>query len=63
MDETGFRIRVLEGGQLIVVRKNVQAAFMESPEKRTLVTSCETVLAVGDSIPPRVIFPAKVHVP
>ncbi|CZT42522.1 uncharacterized protein RSE6_02442 [Rhynchosporium secalis] len=35
---------------------------MESLEKRTLVTSCETVLAARDSIPPGIIFPAKVHI-
>lgn len=36
---------------------------MESPEKRTLVTSCETISAAGEQIPPGIIFPAKIHIP
>ncbi|CZT49124.1 uncharacterized protein RSE6_09920 [Rhynchosporium secalis] len=60
MDETGFRIGVLEGQQLVICRKEVRALYMESPEKRTLVTSYETVSAARDSIPPGIIFPAKI---
>ncbi|KAH9215934.1 hypothetical protein DL95DRAFT_298045, partial [Leptodontidium sp. 2 PMI_412] len=48
MDETGFRISVLEGGQLVVCRKDVRSLYIESPEKRTLVTSCETISGAGD---------------
>lgn len=63
MDETGFRIGVLEGLQLVLCRAEVRALYMDSPEKRTLVTSCETVSAAGESIPPGIIFPAKCHIP
>jgi hypothetical protein len=63
MDESGFRVGVLEIRQMVITRKEVRACYMANPEVRTLVTSCECISGDGKQIPPGVIFPGKVFVP
>ena len=60
MDETGFRIGI-PGGERVIVPRTVKELYTPSPENRTSITILETVSAVGKSIPPVLVIPAKIH--
>jgi hypothetical protein len=60
MDETGFRIGI-PGGEEVIVPSGVTELYTASPENRTSITIIEAVSAVGKVTPPVLIIPGKVH--
>jgi len=60
MDETGFRIGI-PGGEEVIVPNGVTELYTASPENRTSITIIEAVSAVGKVTPPVLIIPGKVH--
>jgi hypothetical protein len=60
MDETGFRIRIL-GGENVIVPQIAKQLYTLSPENRQSITIVETVSAVGGTILPVLILLGKIH--
>jgi hypothetical protein len=60
MDETSFRIGIPRG-ERVIVPCEAKELYTPSPENWTLITIIETVLVVGEVIPPILIIPGKVH--
>jgi len=60
MDETGFRIGIL-GGEQVIVLAIVHELYTLSLENRTLITIVELVSASGKVIPPVLIIQGKRH--
>jgi hypothetical protein len=60
MDETGFRIGI-PGGEEVIVPCGVTELYTASPENRTSITIIEAVSAIGKATPPVLIIPGKVH--
>jgi hypothetical protein len=49
MDETGFRISVLNG-KIIIIYLNTKAIYLADPDNRELLTIIETISARGEVI-------------
>lgn len=60
MDETGFRIGI-PGGEEVIVPRVVTELYAASPENRTSITVIEAVSAVGNATLPLLVIPGKVH--
>jgi hypothetical protein len=60
MDETGFRIGI-PGGEQVIVPTTVHELYTPSPENRTSITVVEAVSASGKVIPPVLIIQGKRH--
>jgi hypothetical protein len=60
MDETGFRVGI-PGGEEVIVPVGVQELYTPSPENRSSITVIETVSALGKAIPPVLIVQGKKH--
>ena len=60
MDETSFRIRIL-GGERVIVLKAAKELYTLSPKNRTSITILEAVSAVGKVIPPVLVILGKIH--
>ena len=60
MDETGFRVGI-PGGEQVLVPVGVHELYTPSPENRSSVTIVEAVSASGQVIPPVLIIQGKTH--
>ena len=60
MDETGFRVGI-PGGEQVLVPVGVHELYTPSPENRSSVTVVEAVSATGEVIPPVLIIQGKTH--
>ena len=60
MDETGFRVGI-PGGEQVLVPVGIHELYTPSPENRSSVTVVEAVSASGKVIPPVLIIQGKTH--
>ena len=60
MDETGFRVGI-PGGERVLVPRAVKQLYTLSPKNRISITIIEAVSAGGQTIPPVLVFPGKIH--
>lgn len=60
MDETGFRVGI-PGGERVLVPRAIKQLYTPSPENRISITIIEAVSAGGQTIPPVLVFPGKIH--
>lgn len=60
MDETGFRIGI-PGGEEVIVLRGVTELYTASPENWTTITIIKAVSGIGKATPPVLIIPGKVH--
>jgi DDE superfamily endonuclease len=60
MDETGFRVGI-PGGQQVIVPRHITELYTISPENRVSITVIESVCSIGATIAPVLIIPGKMH--
>ena len=60
MDETSFRIRIL-GGERVIMLKAAKELYTLSPKNYTSITILKAVSIVGKVIPPILIILGKIH--
>jgi len=59
MDETGFRIGVLNG-KIVIIHLNTKAVYLADPDNRKSLTAIETVSAGGKAIIPFLILKGEI---
>ena len=59
MDETGFRIGVLNG-KIIITHLNTKAVYLADPDNRESLTTIETISAGGEVITPFLILKREI---
>jgi hypothetical protein len=61
MDETGFRIGVLNG-KIVITHLNTKAVYLADPDNRESLTAIETISAGGEAIAPFLILKGEILV-